>query len=45
MATIVADDALAEAAGAPIDEDMLEIKVTASLQRSDKEWCWLTFAR
>ena len=29
MATIVADDALAEAAGAPIDVDMLEIKVTA----------------
>jgi hypothetical protein len=29
MATIVADDALAEAAGAPIDVDMLEIKLTA----------------
>jgi hypothetical protein len=29
MATIVADDALAEAAGAPIDVDILEIKLTA----------------
>ena len=29
MATIVADDALAEAAGAPIDVDRLEIKLKA----------------
>jgi hypothetical protein len=29
MATIVADDALAEAAGAPIDVDILEIKLKA----------------
>jgi len=29
MATIVADDALAEAAGAPIHVDILEIKLTA----------------
>ena len=29
MATIVADDALAEAAGAPIDVDILEIKLTS----------------
>jgi hypothetical protein len=29
MAMIVADDALAEAAGAPIDVDILEIKLTA----------------
>ena len=34
MATIVADDALAEAAGAPIDVDILEIKLTASNQIS-----------
>ena len=33
MATIVADDALAEAAGAPIDVDILEIKLTAFLSR------------
>jgi len=32
MATIVADDALAEAAGSPIDVDVLEIKLTAFLQ-------------
>jgi hypothetical protein len=31
MATIVAYDALAEAAGAPIDVDILEIKLTASI--------------
>ena len=29
MATIVADDALADSAGAPIDVDILEIKLTA----------------
>jgi hypothetical protein len=34
MATIVADDALAEAAGAPIDVDILELKLTASLSCS-----------
>jgi hypothetical protein len=32
MAAIVADDALADSAGAPIDVDILEIKLTAYLE-------------
>jgi hypothetical protein len=32
MATIVADDALAEEAGAPIDVDVLEIELTLNMK-------------